>query len=186
VKLFGLAMVLLCLISLFLLPIIVRADDPPVLVNERADEIDWNEHVVYNITDTGTYAMHQMGNMIVCDHGETYRNMIIGQLILLSGLSGTYASDRGWTFSGNVWSRRVFFTIGIVNASGMTVREEDIPPEFTVYKMAHIPFDIDMIQKFNSRIEQTHFHSMFDFNNDGIINMRDISITIRNFALHSP
>jgi len=107
-------------------------------------------------------------------------------LILLSGLSGTYASDRGWTFSGNVWSRRVFFTIGIVNASGMTVREEDIPPEFTVYKMAHIPFDIDMIQKFNSRIEQTHFHSMFDFNNDGIINMRDISITIRNFALHSP
>ncbi len=62
----------------------------------------------------------------------------------------------------------------------------EIPlPQFVVYNMAHIPFDVDMIRLFNSRIGQSLSSSTYDFNNDGIVNMRDIATTIRKSVLLS-
>ena len=183
VKLFGLALVLLCLISLFLLPIIVRADDPPILIEDRVYGIDWNEHIAYNVTDTGTFVLDGSRDIIICDHERTYTNVHWMRIFVYP----FNASENGWTFSNNVWSRRVFFTIGIVDSSGMVFIPEDMPPDFIVYHMADFPSHIHtMLQLFNSRIGQPLYSPTYDFNNDGITNMRDISITIKNFALHSP
>lgn len=183
-KLFGLALVLLCLISLFLLPIIVRADGPPLIIVQQLYEIDWNKRIAYNVTDTGTYVLDGMRDTIVCDHGGEYTNIHWGRIFVSFGFNN---SENEWTFSNNVWSRRVFFTIGIVNSSGMVFIPEDIPPEFIVYHMADLPSHIHTMQQlFNSRIGQPLYSSTYDFNSDGIINLRDISITIKNFALHSP
>jgi hypothetical protein len=186
VKLFGLILVLLCLVSLFLLPIIVRADGPPLIIVQQLYEIDWSKRIAYNVTDTGTHVLDGMRDTIVCDHGGKYTNIHWGMIFIHPPFSLNNSED-GWTFSNNVWSRRVFFTIGVVNSSGILFYPEDIPPEFIVYHMADLPSHIHtMLQLFNSRIGQPLYSPTYDFNNDGIINMRDITITIKNFALHSP
>jgi len=187
-------LILLCVIGFISLPIFASASSPRVLhnINSNSAGLDWTQHVVRNVTGTGTLIANDAGVIIVCDNGESYTNRF--------GLGVTVVNPN---------TRRVFFTIGIVDLSGIVLIPETPPQSYVVYQMQDLPQDADFIsvsklfgatQKAvtfspislviiqpvinglmsRKSVYGLDYNASYDLNSDGIINLRDIAMAVRN------
>ena len=124
-------LILLCLVGFLSLPILVKASSSRVSYNLRSSSDGWdfwNQLVVRNITGTGTITVDNYGTTIFCDNGESFTNPF-----------GMYAiiADKG--------SKRVFFTIGIIDLSNTVLIPETTPIYFVEYQMIDLPQEADYV-----------------------------------------